>query len=69
MSTELHPPTATIHAFPAGGRAGLKAKKALGEEPAYTVAAFGSGWYHDAAIEEDTDPSCERVTRLYGDRH
>jgi hypothetical protein len=68
MRTQLHPPSAKIYAFPAGGRAGLKEAQAPSEELAY--AAFGSGWYHEAAIEEVETPR-QRVApgRLHGDRH
>jgi hypothetical protein len=69
MTTELHPLTAKIYAFPAGGRAGLKPKPTQ-EEPRYAEAVCGSAWYHAAAIEED-EAACEWVApvRPFTDRH
>lgn len=48
--------TATIYQFPVGGRAALARRP--GEIKAadftnYPAVDFGSGWYHDDAIEED----------------
>jgi Protein of unknown function (DUF2735) len=48
--------TATIYQFPVGGRAALVRRP--GEvKPTdlsdYPAVDFGSGWYHDDAIEED----------------
>jgi hypothetical protein len=54
--------SATIHQFPAGGRAGsvrFGAVRDGGEAsiarlfPAVAVVEFGSGWYHEAAITQD----------------
>ena len=54
-------PSATIHQFPAGGRAGAGRFGAVrdgGEAsvtrlfPPVAVVEFGSGWYHEAAISE-----------------
>ena len=56
--------SATIHPFPTGGRAGTVRFGAVrdgGEAtiarlfPAVAVVEFGSGWYHDAAIQADAD--------------
>lgn len=50
--------SAQIIQFPAGGRAGRKAKtdaerRANELEAAAPKLAVGASWYHDAAIEED----------------
>ena len=54
--------SATIHQFPAGGRAGsgrFGAVRDGGEAsvsrlfPPVAVVEFGSGWYHEAAIEAE----------------
>ncbi len=65
MSTMTGRASATIHQFPAGGRAGVARFGGLRENNAATVARlfppvavveFGSGWYHQAAIEA-ADPA------------
>jgi hypothetical protein len=62
MSDTSNRGSATIHPFPAGGRAGLSrfgAVREAGEArvarlfPPVAVVEFGSGWYHDAAIEAE----------------
>ena len=63
MSTELHRPTAKIYTFPSGGRAPPRyqtvSKSSTRTSSARTVhdeqivrAEYGSGWYHEAAVEE-----------------
>ncbi len=58
--------SATIHQFPVGGRAGVARFGGVRENgeasvarlfPPVAVVEFGSGWYHQAAIEEAADPS------------
>ncbi|MFM9860882.1 DUF2735 domain-containing protein [Pseudoxanthobacter sp. M-2] len=58
--------SATIHQFPAGGRAGVARFGGVRENgeanvarlfPPVAVVEFGSGWYHQAAIEAATDPA------------
>ena len=62
MSDNSSRGSATIHPFPAGGRAGLSRFGAVREAaearvtrlfPPVAVVEFGSGWYHQAAIEAD----------------
>ena len=49
--------TATIVQFPAGGRAGLKAQRAVKDRFAdMPTIAVGSSWYHDEAVREAADP-------------
>jgi hypothetical protein len=59
MNTSLNHGSAKIYQFPAGGRAALGGRRH--DETAPTAdqglsrvseAAFGGGWYHDAAIRE-----------------
>jgi hypothetical protein len=49
-------PTATIYQFPVGGRASV-ARRHAEIKPMdfndYPAVDFGSGWYHDDAIEAD----------------
>jgi uncharacterized protein DUF2735 len=57
MTTNMSPRgSATIYQFPLGGRAGLSSVredvKPKVEAQRASVDAFGSGWYHEAAIEE-----------------
>jgi hypothetical protein len=65
MSTNLGRGSATIHQFPVGGRAAagrFGAVRETGEAsvarlyPAVAVVEFGSGWYHQSAIET-ADPT------------
>jgi hypothetical protein len=44
--------SATIYQFPVGGRAGREAANRTPELALPTV-TFGSGWYHDDAIDEE----------------
>ncbi|MEH3144842.1 MAG: DUF2735 domain-containing protein [Methylobacterium frigidaeris] len=57
MSTEGQRQTARIYQFPVrGGTAAERARSVerspAGGAPTYCDAAHGSGWYHDAAIQE-----------------
>ena len=59
MIVSLNQGSAKIYQFPAGGRAALggrryEASKSLAEPGPSRVheAACGSGWYHEAAIQE-----------------
>ena len=56
MSTTAHRETATLYAFPSGGRAnrGGSRKGAPAHPPPAKIAQAecGSGWYHEAAVEE-----------------
>jgi hypothetical protein len=61
MATTMHKKSAQIFEFPVGGRAGLSERNrrasstsgdAVFSMPA-TQIVVGSGWYHDAAIEEE----------------
>jgi hypothetical protein len=59
MNTSLNQGSARIYQFPAGGRAALGGRKHDETKPTadhgvsrVSEAAFGSGWYHDAAIQE-----------------
>jgi hypothetical protein len=51
--TMLNRGSATIYQFPAGGRAGLEAAKRRTTELTLPTVTFGSGWYHDDAIDEE----------------
>jgi hypothetical protein len=57
MAERIQRDTAKIYQFPAGGRAGRAT--AIKSTEDHAVAArhprvdFGSGWYHDAAIEAE----------------
>ena len=66
MNTSLNPGSAKIYQFPAGGRAALGGRrheeiKSTAEPGASRVneVACGSGWYHEAAIQE-SKPVWER---------
>ena len=59
MNTSLKHGSARIYQFPAGGRAALggcrndETKPAVDQESSrVSAAAFGGGWYHEAAIQE-----------------
>lgn len=55
MTTNLAQPTAKIYQFPVGGRTVLNGRREMAKPVADQNAprvAVGSGWYHDAAIEE-----------------
>jgi hypothetical protein len=58
MNTNFHQGSAKIYQFPVGGRSGVAtrqdgAKGAIDSAtPRVHEAACGSGWYHEAAIEE-----------------
>ncbi len=64
MSTELHRPTAKIYTFPSGGRAPPPRYQTASKPSSRTTSAravhdeqivraeYGSGWYHEAAVEE-----------------
>jgi len=45
--------TAKIYQFPVGGRAALGSRTQVKPTANLPYAPAGSGWYHDAAIEED----------------
>lgn len=64
MNTSFNHGSAKIYQFPAGGRAALggrryeEAKAALDFIPSrVSEAACGSGWYHEAAIQESKPAS------------
>ena len=66
MNTSLNHGSAKIYQFPAGGRAALGGRrqeeaKAASDLGSLRVseAACGSGWYHEAAIQE-SKPARER---------
>lgn len=51
--------SAKIYAFPSRGRAGLGLAGRIpqaGRPAPVAASAFGSAWYHDAAIQEDRAP-------------
>ncbi|WP_407518622.1 DUF2735 domain-containing protein [Methylobacterium oryzisoli] len=58
MATSSRPRSAKIYQFPAGGRAGAASvgaeARAAGEPsgPRLPPIVYGSGWYHDAAIQD-----------------
>ena len=58
MTTNIYGHTAKIYQFPARGRAGIgerreQAKPVAELAPQHVAdAASGSGWYHEAAIQE-----------------
>jgi len=59
MNTSFNHGSAKVYQFPAGGRAALGAHrheeaKAVADSASQRVseAACGSGWYHEAAIQE-----------------
>jgi hypothetical protein len=58
MNTNYQQGSAKIYQFPVGGRSGLAPRQDAGRSvidsstPRVHEAACGSGWYHDAAIEE-----------------
>jgi hypothetical protein len=54
MTTDLHRPTAKIYPFPAGGRAG-QAGRPVAPAASPQACAAGSGWYHEAAIQEEAE--------------
>lgn len=47
---------AKIYAFPKGGRAGLRAVREQGKQefPVAAPSICGDGWYHEAAMREET---------------
>ncbi len=56
MTTTSHRGSAKIYQFPVRGRAGRRSvNRAVAELAAARLPRvdFGSGWYHDAAIEEE----------------
>lgn len=66
MTTGLNQGSARIYQFPAGGRAALGGRRyeetTAAADPGslrVTEVACGSGWYHEAAIEE-SKPGRER---------
>ncbi|AWN37241.1 DUF2735 domain-containing protein [Methylobacterium radiodurans] len=54
MNTDFHRPTAKIYTFPVGGRAG-QAARAAAPAAAPQICTAGSGWYHEAAIQEEAE--------------
>jgi hypothetical protein len=59
MNSSLNHGSAKIYQFPAGGRAALGARRHDESNPPVdqgssqvSAAAFGGGWYHEAAIQE-----------------
>ncbi|RVU13965.1 DUF2735 domain-containing protein [Methylobacterium oryzihabitans] len=54
MSTSTQRHTAKIYQFPVRGTAAARAAGKAVAAPAqtYADAAFGSGWYHEAAIQD-----------------
>lgn len=61
MSTNFDRGSAKIYQFPSGGRAGLETSRTKTKPDLdfvatrFADAAFGSGWYHEEAIQE-ADP-------------
>ena len=58
MNTNFYRESATIYEFPAGGRAAFGSLRDA-SKPAADITSlcvpktvFGSGWYHEAAVEE-----------------
>lgn len=51
MTPNSTQPTAKIYQFPVGGRAALSSRSEPAK-PTLDYAASGSGWYHEAAIED-----------------
>jgi len=73
MSTTAHRETAMLYAFPSGGRAsrGGNRKGAPEHLPPAKIAQAecGSGWYHEAAVEEAERASVlARGVRLFTER-
>ncbi|GJD57913.1 DUF2735 domain-containing protein [Methylobacterium dankookense] len=54
MNTDFHRTSAKIYQFPVGGRAGQTQREAAAQ-PAPRSCAIGSGWYHEAAIQEEAE--------------
>jgi Protein of unknown function (DUF2735) len=73
MTTAPHLEPAKIYEFPAGAptsrnRAGARSA-AHPASPKTAKAEYGSGWYHDAAIEEaEHTTELARPVRLFTDR-
>ena len=66
MNTSLNQGSARIYQFPAGGRAALGGRPRNEITPTadqglsrVSEAAFGGGWYHEAAIQE-SEPERKR---------
>jgi hypothetical protein len=66
MNTNLDHGSAKIYQFPAGGRAAFGARRHVESSPSVdqgssqvSAAAFGGGWYHEAAIQE-SEPERKR---------
>ena len=56
MLTSAHTPTATIFAFPKGGRAGLLAQakpETMEQIAARATRVSYDSWYHEAAVKDD----------------
>ena len=53
MNTDAHRTSAKIYQFPLGGRSGQAPRAA--EQPAPRPCVIGSGWYHEAAIQEEAE--------------
>jgi hypothetical protein len=51
MTPNSTQPTAKIYQFPVGGRAALSSQNEPAK-PTLDYAVSGSGWYHEAAIED-----------------
>ena len=70
MTTTTHRDSATIYEFPLGGRASRSAARSLKptEAPKRAEVEYGSGWYHDAAVEEEYAAMLARTIRLIPDR-
>jgi hypothetical protein len=60
MAERIERETAKIYQFPAGGRSSRATSRKSTEDqvavPREARADFGSGWYHDAAIETERAP-------------
>jgi hypothetical protein len=57
MNTNFYRESATIYEFPAGGRAAFGSLRDASKPAAVTSlrvpkTVFGSGWYHEAAVQE-----------------
>lgn len=73
MTTTTHREAAKIYEFPSGGRASRNRASASSSahpaSPKTAKAEYGSGWYHDDAIEEAEHATVlARPVRLFTDR-
>ncbi len=74
MTTTTLRDSAKIYEFPAAGRTSRNRASTRGAahpaSPKFAKAEYGSGWYHDAAVEEAERASeSARPVRHFVDRH